>query len=59
MFLYAERHFNNSSFSVVASGIEASLTTCVRVCVECRNGHTVSQQDLFNPISDAIITDSF
>lgn len=28
MFLYAERHYNNSSFSA-SSGIEASLTTCV------------------------------
>lgn len=38
-------------------GIKVSLIICV--CFECRNGHTVSQQDLFNPISDAIITDSF
>lgn len=30
MFLYAERHYNNSSFSA-SSGIEASLTTCVCV----------------------------
>lgn len=38
-------------------GINISLIICVRF--ECRNGHTVSQQDLFNPISNAIITDSF
>lgn len=38
-------------------GIKVSLTICM--CFECGNGHTVSWQDLFNPISDAIITDSF
>jgi len=38
-------------------GIKVSLIICA--CFECRNGHTVSQQDLFNPISGAIITRSF
>lgn len=38
-------------------GIKVFLT--ISMCFECGNGHTVSWQDLFNPISDAIITDSF
>lgn len=38
-------------------GIKVSLIICMHF--KCRNGHAVSQQDLFNSISDAVIIDSF
>lgn len=37
----------------------ADVSSKMWVCFEHRNGHTVSQQDWLNPISDAISTDSF